>query len=53
MIETIMQIFGMTMCGTILACIVWTFCTYIAEDIKIEFKIVSTLRASDEINLVF
>jgi len=34
MVEIIMQVFGLGMVGIIMVCIVWTFGTYIVEDIK-------------------
>ena len=36
MIETAAQIFGTTFVAIILFCMVWTFGTYIAEDIKLK-----------------
>ena len=35
MIETIAQVFGMIMVGTIIVCIVFTFGNYIIEDYKL------------------
>ena len=38
MLEIIVQVFGMGFVVLILCCVVWTFGSYIAEDIKMKRK---------------